>query len=81
MGSYPFDTVPQLAKYSFAINNSAPSKDRGEHLIMIAPLDKNNYFADSLGKMRSLSNKKVSANGSSEAKKKQIIFVNFTQFI
>ena len=50
MGSYTSDTVPQLAKYSFAINNSASSKDRGEHWIMIARLDKSNYFADSLGK-------------------------------
>ena len=31
MGSYPSDEVPQLTKYSSAIVNSAPSKDRGEH--------------------------------------------------
>ena len=53
MGSYPSDTVPQLTKYSFAIINSAPSNDRGEHWIMIARLDKSYYFADSLGRKRS----------------------------
>ena len=50
MGVYPSDTVPQLAKYSFAISNLASSKDRGEHWIMIARLDNSYYFADSLGK-------------------------------
>ena len=53
MGSYPSDTVPQLTKYSFAIINSAPSNDRGEHWIMIARLDKSYYFSDSLGRKRS----------------------------
>ena len=53
MGSYPSDTVPQLTKSSFAIINSAPSNDRGEHWIMIARLDKSYYFADSLGRNRS----------------------------
>ena len=53
MGSYPSDTVPQLTKYSFAINNTAPSNDGGEHWIMIAQLDKSYYFADSLGRKRS----------------------------
>ena len=53
MGSYPSDTVPQLTKYSFAIINSAPSNDRGEHWIMIARLNKSYYFADSLGRKRS----------------------------
>ena len=53
MGSYPSDTVPQLTKYSFAIINSAPSIDRGEHWIMIARLDKSYYFADSLGRKSS----------------------------
>ena len=45
---YPSDTVPQLTKYSFAIINSAPSNDRGEHWIMITRLDKSYCFADSL---------------------------------
>ena len=36
MGSYPSDKVPQLTKYFFAIVNSALSKDRGEHWIMMA---------------------------------------------
>ena len=53
VGSYPSDTVPQLKKNSFAIINSAPSNDRGEHWILIARLDKSYYFADSLGKKRS----------------------------
>ena len=53
MGSFPSDTVPQLTKYSFAIINSATSKDRGEHWIMIARLDESYYFADSLGRNRS----------------------------
>ena len=53
MGSYPSDTVPQLTKYYFAIINSAPSNDRGEHWIMIARLDKNYYFADCLVRKRS----------------------------
>ena len=48
MGSYPSDKVPRLKKYSFAIINSAPSNDRGEHWIMIARLDKTYYFADCL---------------------------------
>ena len=54
VGSYPSDTVLQLTKYSFAIINSAPSNDRGEHWIMIARLDKSYYFADSLGRKRSI---------------------------
>ena len=53
MGSYPSDTVPQLTKSSFAIINSAPSIDSGEHCIMIARLDKSYYFAHSLGRNRS----------------------------
>ena len=53
MGSYPSDKVPQLTKYSFAIINSAPSNDRGEHWIMIARLNKTYYFIDSLGRKRS----------------------------
>ena len=73
MGSYPSDTVPQLTKYSFAIINSAPSNDRGEHWIMIARLEKSYYFAEYLGRKRStyhfLTKKKVSTNGSSNATK------------
>ena len=46
MGSYPSDKVPQLIKFCFAIVNSAPSKDRGEQLIMMARLNKTYYFAD-----------------------------------
>ena len=54
IGSYPSDTVPKLTKYCFAIINSAPSNDRGEHWIMIAGLDKSYNFADSLGRKRSI---------------------------
>ena len=54
MGSYPSDQVPQLPKYSFAIINSAPSNDRGEHWIMIARLDKTYCCADSLGRKRTI---------------------------
>ena len=53
MGSYLSDTVPHLTKHSFAIFTSVPSNDRGEDWITIARLDKNYYFADSLGKKRS----------------------------
>ena len=52
MGSYLSDEVPQLTKYSFAIVNSAPRNDRGEHWIMIARLDKTYYSANSLGRKR-----------------------------
>ena len=52
MGSYPSDKVPQLTKYSFAIINSAPSNDRGEHWIIIARLEKTYDFADSFGQKR-----------------------------
>ena len=54
MRSYPSDNVPRLTKYSFAIVNSAPSNDRGEHWIMIARLDKTYFFADSLGRKRTI---------------------------
>ena len=53
VGSYPSDTVTQLTKYSFAIINSAPSNDRGEHWIMIGRMNKSYYFANSLGRKRS----------------------------
>ena len=72
MGSYHSDTVPQLTKYSFAIINSAPINDIGEHWIMIARLDKSYYFADSFGRKRStypFLTEKVSTNGSSKATK------------
>ena len=52
MGTYLSDEVPQLTKYSFAIVNLAPSKDSGEHWIMIARLDKSYYSADSLGRKK-----------------------------
>ena len=48
-GSCPSDRAPRLKKYTFAITNSAPSNDRGEHWIMIARLDTTHYFTHSLG--------------------------------
>ena len=53
MRSYPSDKVPQLTKYAFAIIDSVPRNDRGEHWIMIARMDKTYYFADSMGRKRS----------------------------
>ena len=43
-GSYPSDKVPQKTKYPFAIIKSAPSNDRREHWIVIAPLKKTYKF-------------------------------------
>ena len=83
MGSYPSDTVPQLTKYSFAIINSVPSNDRGEHWIMIARLDKSYYFANSLGRKRStypFLTKKFRRMVPRKLQK-LIICVVFTQFI
>ena len=54
MGSYISYTVSQIKTYPFPIVHSAPSNDREEHWITIAGLDKNYYFADSLGRKRSL---------------------------
>ena len=83
MGSYPSDTVPQLTKYSFAIINSAPNNDRGEHWIMIARLDNSYYFADSLGSKRS-TYPFLTKNFDEwflESYKRLIVGVIFTQFI
>ena len=52
MGSYNSDKVPQLTNYSFAVSNSAPGNDGGEHWIMIARLGETHYFAVSLGQKR-----------------------------
>ena len=52
MRSYPSDKLPRLTKYPFGIVNSAPSKNREEHWIMIGRLDKPYYLADSLGRKR-----------------------------
>ena len=83
MGSYPSDKVPKLTKYSFAIVNSAPSNDRGEHWIMMARLDKTYYFADSLGRKRTTYSflKKSIGEWFLESYKKLIICVDLTQFI
>ena len=54
MGSYPSDKNPQPTKYSFTIINSAPNNDKGEHCSMIARLDETYYFADSLGRKKTL---------------------------
>ena len=87
MRSYPSDNVPRLTKYSFAIVNSAPSNDRGEHWIMIARLDKTYFFADSLGRKRTIYSVWVEkeqiriGEWFSENYKKLIICVDFTQFV
>ena len=84
MGSYPTDKMLQLTKYSFAIINSAPGNERGEHWIMIARLDKSYYFADSLGIKRSTNpffDKKIIDEWFLESYKKLIICVVFTQFV
>ena len=52
MGSYHSDRVPQRTKHYFTIVNSAPSKNRAEHLFMVALLDKTYFFADSLVRKR-----------------------------
>ena len=51
MGAYSVNKNPHLTKHSFAIFYSAPSNDRGEH--MITRFDKSYYFSDSLGNKRS----------------------------
>ena len=73
MGSHPSDKVPQLTKHYFAIINSAPSNDRGEHWTLTARVDKIYYFADSMGRKittYSFLTKKKLANGSQNAPKK-----------
>ena len=83
MGSYPSDKVPRLTKYSFAIVNSAPNNDRGEHWIMIARLDKTYYFADSLGQKRTTYSFLTKNYGRMVPRKLQklIICADFTQFL
>ena len=48
IGSFPADFIPNLTKFSFAIINTASSTEVGEHWILIARLNRNYYFADSL---------------------------------
>ena len=50
IGSFPADFIPNLPKLSFAINNTASSKEVGEHRILIARLTRNYYYADSLAR-------------------------------
>ena len=48
IGSFPADFVPNLPKFTFAIINTSPSSEAGEHWIMIGRLNRNYYYADSL---------------------------------
>ena len=49
-GSFPADCVPRLPTFSFAIINTSPSSEAGEHWIMIARLKRTYYYADSLAR-------------------------------
>ena len=49
LGWFPSDYVPTLDNDAFAIINTQRSKIQGEHWIMIANLQHDIYFADSLG--------------------------------
>ena len=49
-GSFPADFVPNLPKFSFAIINTSPSSEVGEHWIKIGRLNRNYYYADSLAR-------------------------------
>ena len=50
IGSFPADSVPRLPTFSFAIINTSPSTEAGEHWIMIARLNRTYYYADSLAR-------------------------------
>ena len=54
LGSFPSDHVPTLDNDTFAIINTQPSTMQGEHWIMIASLGHELYFADSLGRRRTV---------------------------
>ena len=57
IGSFPADFVPNLPKFTFAIINTSPSSEAGEHWIMIGRLNRNYYYADSLA--RSITHYKI----------------------
>ena len=48
IGFFPADFVPKLPKFTFAIINTSPGSEVGEHWIMIGCLNRNYYYADSL---------------------------------
>ena len=50
IGSFPADCVPRLPTFSFAIINTSPSNEAGEHWIMIARLNRTFFYADSLAR-------------------------------
>ena len=50
IGSFPADFVPNLPKFVFAIFNTSPNSEVGEHWIMIGRLNRNYYYADSLAR-------------------------------
>ena len=49
-GSFPADFIPNLPKLSFAIIKTASSEKVGEPWILIARLNRNYYYADSLAR-------------------------------
>ena len=80
---YTSDKLPQLTNNSFAVVNSAPSNDRGEHWIMIARLDNTYYFADSMGRKRTAYSfpTKIYRRMVPRKLQKLIICADFPQFI
>ena len=50
IGSFPADFFPIFSKFTFAIINTSPSSEVGEHWIMIGRLNRNYYYADSLAR-------------------------------
>ena len=50
IGSFLADFVPNLPKFTFAIINTSPSSEVGEHWTMIGRLKRNYYYADSLAR-------------------------------
>ena len=84
IGSFPADCVPRLPTFSFAIINTSPSSEGGEHWIMIARLNRTYYYADSLARpitKYKFLNKKVSENDTTTSSEKLIICVDFTQYL
>ena len=54
LGSFPSDHVPTLDNDTFVVIKTQPSNMQGEHWIMIANFRHELYFADSLGRKKSI---------------------------
>ena len=83
IGSFPADCVARLPTFSFAIINTSPSSEAGEHWTMIARLNRTYYYADSLA--RPITNYKF-LNKKYQKLMQQpiqrtIICVDFTQYL